>query len=156
MFGQNDKVTLTLLNARDIDGNILPFQLKLPINCKYILPEGIASLDVFEYHEGLVNGGNIVFSIHIGEITSINNLINENAIYDVKISKNIVIPSIDSPICIQNMVGKKVVFATLNEQDIVIENKEKLIEVIDHLSDNFNEIKRTVNKVRILSKKKIK
>ena len=31
MFNSNDKLTITLINARDINGNILPFQLKLPL-----------------------------------------------------------------------------------------------------------------------------
>lgn len=153
MFGQNDKLTLTLTNSRDIDGNILPFNLKLPLSNQYTLPEGIASLDVFEYHEGLVNGGNIIFSIYIGEITTINNLINTNEISDIKIAKNIEISSVDSPICTQTVSEKQIIFAIVNEQDIVVANKEKLIEVIEQLSDNFNVINNSINKIRILSKK---
>lgn len=154
MFGQNDKLTLTLINARDIDGNILPFQLKLPLSNEYSLPKGIVSLDVFEYHEGLVNGGNIVFSIYIGKITTINNLVNTNAMSNVKISKNIEIPSTDCSLCIQNISGKTIVFTTVNEQDIVVENKEELIYVIEQLSNNLNEIKNSVSKIHTLSKKK--
>ena len=153
MFGQNDKLTLTFINARDINGNLLPFEVKLPLSNEYTLPDNIASLDVFEYHEGLVNGGSIVFSIYIGQITSINNLVNRNAMSNVKINKNIEISSIDSPVCIQTVQGKQIIFATLKEQDIVVENKEKMIEVIEQLSDNFNVINNSINKIRILSKK---
>ena len=153
MFGENDKLTLTFINARDINGNILPFQVKLPLSNEYTLPDNIASLDVFEYHEGLVNGGSIVFSIYIGQITSINNLVNANAMSNVKITKNIEISSIDSPVCIQTVQGKQIIFATLNEQDIVVENKEKLIEVIEQLSDNFKAINNSVEKIHRLSKK---
>ena len=153
MFGQNDKLTLTFINARDIDGNMLPFQVKLPLSNEYTLPDNIASLDVFECHEGLVNGGSIVFSIYIGQITSINNLVNTNAISNVKIAKNIEISSVDSPVCIQTVQGKQIIFATLNKQDIVVENKEKLIEVIEQLSDNFKSINNSVEKIHRLSKK---
>ena len=153
MFRQNDKLTLTFINARDIDGNTLPFQVKLPLSNEYTLPDNIASLDVFEYHEGLVNGGSIVFSIYIGQITSINNLVNKNEMSNVKITKNIEISSIDSPVCIQTIQGKQIIFATLNEQDIVVENKEKLKEVIEQLSDNIKTINNSVEKIHRLSKK---
>ena len=153
MFGQNDKLTLTFINARDINGNILPFEVKLLLSNEYTLPDNIASLDVFECHEGLVNGGSIVFSIYIGQITSINNLVNTNAISNVKIAKNIEISSVDSPVCIQTVQGKQIIFATLNKQDIVVENKEKLIEVIEQLSDNFKSINNSVEKIHRLSKK---
>lgn len=156
MFRQNDKLTLTLINARDIQGNILPFQLKLPLDNKYTLPEGIASLDVFEYHEGLINGGNIVFSIYIGEIKSINDFINTNTMSDVEILKNIRIPSLDSPLCVQNISGKKVAFATINEHDIVVKSQEELIEVIEQLSNNFNAMNNSIKKIHVLSKKKQK
>lgn len=152
MFGNNDKLTLTLINARDINGNILPFQLKLPLGNDYTLPEGISSLDVFEYHEGLINGGNIAFSIYIGEITTINNLVSSK-LSNVKIAKNIEIPSVDSLLCFQHLSGKQIIFATVNEQDIIVENKEKLMEVIEQLSDNFNIINNSLIKIKSLTKK---
>ena len=58
MFNINDKLTLSLINAKDICGNGIPFQLKLPL-CgeEFALPENLSSIDVFEYHEGLMTGG---------------------------------------------------------------------------------------------------
>ena len=157
MFGNNDKLSLALINARDINGNIIPFSLKLPLNSgEYILPKELASIDVFEYHDGLVNGGTIVFSVCIGEITTIKNLSHEIEKNNVEIQKNIQIASIDSPICIQNISGKQIVFTTINEQDIVVENQEQLIFVIEQLSHNFNIINDSVKKIRMLSKKKTK
>ena len=154
MFGNNDKITLTLINAKNIAGEILPFQLSLPLtDDNYTIPDDLVSIDVFEYHEGLVNGGNTVFSIYIGEVTSINNLIKSNTMSDVRISKNIVITSIDSPICIKDRLDKKIVFANINENDIVVNNKEELIFVINNLSNNLSIIKKTVSKVKTLSKK---
>lgn len=154
MFRQNDKITLTLMNARDIQGNILPFELKLPLTNEYSIPENIVALDVFEYHEGLVNGGNVAFSIYMGETTSINNLIKENIVFDIKITKNIVNLSMDTSICVQNISGKKVVFSIVNEQDVVVKDKEKLIQVIEQLSSNFKVMNDSIEKIHILIKKK--
>ncbi|MBQ6687273.1 MAG: hypothetical protein IJN03_01980 [Bacilli bacterium] len=151
MFAQNEKLTLTLINARDINGNILPFQLQLPISSEYSLPEGVASLDVFEYHEGLANFGNVAFTIYIGEVTTVNNLINTNAISKVKITNNLDISSVDSSICIQTVLGKSIVFANVKEQDVVVENIERLIEFIECLSNYFGVIDNSVKKIRILS-----
>ena len=156
MFGNNDKITLTLINAKNIDGEILPFQLSLPLTKdNYVIPEDLVSIDVFEYHEGLVNGGNTVFSIYIGEVTTINNLIKSNTMLDVKIAKNIVITSIDSPICIKDKLDKKIVLANINENDIVVNNKEELIFVINNLSNNISIINNSVLKIKTLSKKNI-
>ena len=46
MFGKYDKFTLTLTNAKDINGNILLFQLELLLNDEYSLPDELASIDV--------------------------------------------------------------------------------------------------------------
>ena len=154
MFGNNDKITLTLINAKNIAGEILPFQLSLPLtDDNYTIPDDLVSTDVFEYHEGLVNGGNTVFSIYIGEVTSINNLIKSNTMSDVRISKNIVITSIDNPICIQDRLDKKVVFANIKENDVVVNNKEELIFVIQNLSNNMSVIKKSHTNIKKLSKK---
>jgi len=155
MFRNNDKLTLSLVNARDIDGNIIPFSLKLPLNNKeYKLPKELASIDVFEYHEGLLTGGDIVFSIYVGEITTIEKLIPGIQNKTVKISKNLGISSITNPICFQNISEQKVVFATLNEQDIVVENQQQLAIIIEQLSNNYTVLCDSVTKIRTLSKKK--
>ena len=154
MFGNNDKITLTLINAKNIDGEILPLQLSLPLtDDNYTIPNDLVSIDVFEYHEGLVNGGKIAFSIYIGEVTSINNLIKSNTMSDVRISKNIVITSIDSPICIKDRLDKKIVFANINENDVVVNNKEELIFVIQNLSNNISIIKKSLTKIKTMSRK---
>lgn len=156
MFGNNDKITLTLINAKNIAGEILPFQLSLPLtDDNYTIPDDLVSIDVFEYHEGLVNGGKTAFSIYIGEVTTINNLINSNTMLDVKIAKNIIIKSIDNSICIQDRLDKKVILANINENDIVVNNKEELISVIQNLSNNLSIIRNSVLKIKTLSNKNI-
>lgn len=155
MFKENDKLNLTLINAKDINGNSIPFTLKLPlINDEYNIPEKIASIDVFEYHEGLVNGGNIAFSIYIGEETTIRKLTHKAKLTNIKVTTNVVIESIDSPICKQQESGKELIYAALNNQDIVISSKEELNIVIKELSDNLNIINKATKKIRTLSKRK--
>lgn len=155
MFSKNDKLTLTLINAKDINGNILPFNLKLPLNNKKcILPEDLVSIDVFEYQEGLVNEGNIAFSIYLGELTTTKNLIEKNNNIKIKVKKDLNISSLDSPICIQKLSNEIIVFAKTKEEDIVVKNQKQLNTVIKELSDNFNIINNSVTKIRKLSNKK--
>lgn len=153
MFGKYDKVTLTLTNAKDINGNILPFILELPLKDDYSLPEELVSIGVFEGHDGLVTSGRVVYSIYIGEETTLNDLIDDIKNGNIEILENAKRLSFGSPVCIQNVLEKKVVFAMLNDQDIVVENQEQLKEVIGELSNNFEMIKNSASKIRTLSRK---
>ncbi|MBE6152590.1 MAG: hypothetical protein E7165_04695 [Firmicutes bacterium] len=149
MFNINDKLTLSLINARDVYGNDIPFQLKLPLSDEeLVLPDNLSSIDVFEYHEGVITGGRVIFSIYIGEMTTINKLIDELDRNKVKIIKDIKISSIDSPVCIQNFGDKKIVFASIKEQDIVIEDLKQLRNVIERLSDHFSVVNNAVSKIK--------
>lgn len=171
MFGNNDKITLTLINPRDINGKLLRTSkelnlnrnreirlntsIELPLNdykldfLQFDLSKYLSAIDVFEYNEGLTNGGAVIFSIYIGKVSTISEIIKEG---NVEIKENVKIESVDSPICVQNISGKKIVFATLKEQDIVVENQEQLMEIIKQLSDSFKTVKDSVTKVRTLSK----
>lgn len=153
MFGINDKLSLTLINAKDVNGNILPFQLQLPLNNnKYNLPKELASIDVFEYHEGLVNSGHVVVSLYVGKVTTINKIIDEIAKGNVRIATNLEIASINTPLCIKNNLGKQVVFDVINDHDIVVESQEQLMETIEQLSNNLNIINNSVSKIKKLYK----
>ena len=67
---------------------------------------------------------------------------------NVKMIKDIKIPSTDSPICIQNVLDKKIVFALINEQDIVVADQKQLMMVIDRLSDHFSIINNSTKKIK--------
>lgn len=152
MFKDNDKISLNLVNAKDIEGNILPIVIKLPIEEKYNLPYELASFDVFEYHEGLNNYGNIVFSIYIGESAKVKDVISDMNNQGVNISPTLYIPSMNSNVCYKEIDNKKEIFAVLNDQDIVVENQKQLISVINKLSDNFSCINNCVYAIKTLSK----
>ena len=50
MFKNNDRLTLSLINARDINGNILPLSLTLPLkDNEFHIPEEVVAIDIFEY-----------------------------------------------------------------------------------------------------------
>lgn len=155
MLRKKDKLSLSLINARDIDGNIIPFSLQLPQNNnEYKFPEELASIDVFEYQEGLLIGGAIAFSIYIGEGTTLEKLIPDMKKYKVKIPKHLKISSVTSPICARNISGKKIVFAALNEQDYVVENLQQLAMTIEQLSNDYTVLCNSVTKIHTLSNKK--
>lgn len=151
MFGVSDKINLSIINARDINGKILPISLKLPLNNNYSLPEELASVDIFESQEGTVHEGHVIFSVYVGKVSTIKNIITEKK--KLKILNNLDIYSIDAPICIQNVLDEQILFAILNKQDIVVENKEQLIKVIELLSDSFKVVDDSVTKIRTLYKK---
>lgn len=151
MFRVSDKIGLSIINARDIDGNILPFSLKLPLNESFSIPDELVSVDVFENHEGLITGGNVAFKICIGRATTLKELVSEHK--KIKTKKNLYISSIDDSICIQDGLEEQVIFATLFWQDIVVENKEQLVKVIEMLSDSFKVVDDSVTKIRTLYKR---
>ena len=86
-------------------------------------------------------------------MTTVKNLSDKFFKTNVELAQNLKISSINSPVCIQNILGKQIVFATLNEQDIVVENKEQLMIFIEQLCNNFNVINNSIKNIHTLSKK---
>lgn len=153
MFKTNDKITLTIVNARDINDKVLPFSLKIPLeDMEYSIPEETVSVDVFEYQEGSVNQGFIAFHIYVGKISTINELIAESNGMEIKIKSDLDISAIESDVCYQNVEGQKYVFATLDEQDVVVQDHEQLRNIIGKLSDEYDSLFSLISKVKLLSK----
>lgn len=148
MFGQNDKVTLTLINLRDIMGNVLPYSFKLPLEGD--LPENVVAMDVFLYQEGINNGAKKVFSIYVGEKMTLKELVLKAKSFEVVVSENNELQP-DSLLLVQNIMDRKVASAIINENDIVVENREQLIMVVEEISDKFNDINKSLSIVRNLS-----
>ena len=76
MLANNDKFVISLVNFMDFDNHIIDYSCKLPNDISDDILDKISKLDVFEYHEGTINTGYIAFSIYVGNITTINNLVN--------------------------------------------------------------------------------
>lgn len=150
MFGQNDKVTLTLINLRDIMGNVLPYSFKLPLEGD--LPKNVAAMDVFEYQEGINNGAKKVFSIYVGEKMTLKQLVLKAKSFEVVVPENNELQP-DSLLLVQNIMDRKVASAIISKNDIVVENREQLIMVVEEISDKFNDINKSLSMVRNLSVK---
>ena len=150
MFGQNDKVTLTLINLRDIMGNVLPYFFKLPLEGD--LPKNVVAMDVFEYQEGINNGAKKVFSIYVGEKMTLKQLVLKADSFEAVVPENIELQP-DSLLLVQNIMDRKVASAIINKNDIVVENREQLIMVVEEISDKFNDINKALSMVRNLSVK---
>lgn len=148
MFGQNDKVTLTLINLRDIMGNVLPYSFKLPLESD--LPKNVAAMDVFEYQEGINNGAKKVFSIYVGEKMTLKQLVLKANSFGVVVPENIELQP-DSLLLVKNIMDRKVASAIISKNDIVVENREQLIMVVEEISDKFNDINKSLSMVRNLS-----
>ena len=155
MFKNNDRLTLSLINARDINGNILPLSLTLPLkDNEFHIPEEVVAIDIFEYQEGTTTNGRVVFSLYVGETTSIKMIIPEIRRKKVKMAKGIKIPSADSIVCYQNISGVKNIFAVLQPQDIIVKEPSQLPGVISNLSNEYAILCRSINNIKTLSKKK--
>lgn len=153
MFKENDKISLCLLNAKDIQGNIIPFSLSFPLgNKEYDIPNELVSVDVCEYHEGTVMGGASVFSIYIGEKSTIEKLFAKGTNNKIKIKNKLEIPTVDSPICYQEKDGVKTVFSVLKSQDVVVNDQNQLSQILEVLSNEYATICGAVNRIKGLSK----
>lgn len=155
MFGLNDKLTLTIGNARDIDGNIIPFSLKLPlIENEIYIPENLVSVDVFEYQESFLTGGRCVFRIYVGEVSTMLKIIANKNNKRIKITRDFMIRNVDSHICLQEDEEQIKIFALLESQDIVVNNHEKLVRVITELSNEHSILRNSLTNIRTLHKRK--
>ena len=153
MFGCGDKVTLSLVNATDINGKIIPFNLNLPIdNAAYEIPEDLSVVDVFEYQEGSSTNGLVVFTIYVGNKTTIEELVDIKDGKHIMLRDEIEIPAINSDICYQTIGDNKVVYAVVGENDLVVESHEELRETIGKLSEDFNNFNRSVQKIKHFGK----
>ena len=156
MFRNTDKITLTLLNARDINGYIIPFHLKLPLTTEEItIPKDLVSIEVHEYCEGPTIYDTVPYKICIGSTTTLNKLLpdfNENPIKKAKINHHLEIKSIENTIlCYLEIDGIKRIYTTINNQDIVVHNQEELIHLIKILSNEFNNLRNTISNIKKLS-----
>lgn len=157
MFRTSDKLTLTLLNARDIDGYILPFHLKLPLNTEEInIPKNLVSIEVHEYCEGPTIYSTVPYKICIGTPSTLEKLIPffEGPKRKVKIEDNLKIKSIENTIiCYQEIDGIKRIYTTIDNQDIIVNNQQELIEIIKILSNEFSNLRKNILNIKTLSLK---
>lgn len=157
MYKNNDKITLTINNVMDLEGNILPCNIVLPINENITLPNETVQVSIFEYQEGNLTGGHIAFNIYVGEIKTIEALIydkiNNNKKFDV--NSKLEIHKLDTPLCCKTIDnGKIFVFAKVTENDIVVNNLAELKEKLYEISGSFLQVKEGLSIVKKLKYKR--
>lgn len=156
MFGLYDHITLSLVNAVDINGKILDFSLTLPVDEEISLPRELTAVDLFEYQEGFMSGGKIVFSIYVGKKSTIDNMVDMNDGIGMKLRDEIEIPSVETPICYQVINGKKFIYAVLDDNDVVVESHDELKEVISSLSSDYKSFSESVQKIKKFNERNAK
>lgn len=152
MFGPYDKVTLSLINAATTDGSLLPFSITLPVAEDIEFPEELSSIDVFEYQEGFISGGEIAFTIYVGHKSTIDEMVDMNDGIKMHLRDEIEIPSVDTPVCYQIVDGRKLVYAVMDENDLAVEDHEGLKEAIKQLSADYKEFNQSVDKIKTFGK----
>lgn len=150
MFKNNDKLTLTVINAKNIDGNILPLHIKLPTDINQIkLPDSLVSIDIFEYQEEDYIKGTNLFSIYIGDISTTEELLEE--IENKKVKFKIIPKNTKQPVCFQTTSEIKIIYAILNHQDIVVKNLTELKILLQTISNELSNIQKHVTNIKKLS-----
>lgn len=152
MFGSFDRMTLSLINAADTDGKLIPFSLKLPIAGDVSFPSELASVDVFEYQEGFISGGEIVFTIYVGEKSTIDKIADIKDGIRMQLRDEIEIPSIDSNVCYQVINGRRKIYAVVEDNDVVVKDQDELKRAIGLLSSRYSEFSATADKIKQFSK----
>ena len=149
MFASNDKIVLSLVNIKNFNNVYLDCSYILPTEIPEDILKDIASIDVFEYHEGAINNGFIAFSIYVGEKTTLDDLITCNK--KVLISDNTKIKDLNKPILYRIKYNKIIIMNELRDNDIVVHNKDELQKVIKIISIEYQNIKDSIKRVRTLN-----
>lgn len=151
MLANNDKFVISLVNFKDFDNHVIDYSCKLPKDIPNDILDKVSRLDVFEYHEGNINTGYIAFSIYVGNITTINNLVsNKDNFKFVNINKSI---DLDTPVLYRKIDNTKLIVNILNANDVVVKDREELKNVLNLLSNEVLNINASVNNVRSLIRK---
>ncbi len=151
MLANNDKIVFSLVNITGFNGGYLDYSCVLPNEIPDEILEKILAIDVFEYHEGKVHSGFVAFSIYVGKKGTVKDLIDQNV--KIKIKPNLKISDITSPIIYSDNEEVKLIINNLKPNDIIVNNKEELKEVIRLLSSEIQNLKETITRVRNLSLK---
>ena len=151
MFRYNDKLTLMAINFLNKKGDISNYRLSFPIDKEKLdIPKDIIKLSIFEYHEGYETYGHEIFKICVGNLTSIARIC-KNHEYNYDFLGNIA-GSIKSPndkLCYyDNELGKRIIFAKINEEDRVVSNIGELKDTLIDISDNFMNIKTSILRLK--------
>ena len=155
MFGCYDEVNLVLLNAVNKDMEVVDFILKFPIEEKdFVIPSDIVYMDVMEAHviSGQYSFGS--FRIHVGKTATFEGLLRDKFCINKQVFDEL--DSCDDEICYYDEDDKHIVFAKVNEVDIVVKDIDELRMVLLSISDSFKNIKDSTAQIKGLARAKKK
>lgn len=154
MFAYKEKLSLTITNIKDRYGRILPISIPLPLENENIsLPKNISQLSIIEYHEGIEIYGHRAFNIYVGQTGIFRDLLNKEQKIKINPNFNKEIKSSKELIVYQQIDNVLDIFATVQGNDIVVENVEELNTIIKKISKEFSIIKKSASKIRKLGKR---
>ena len=149
MLGCDDKITLCAINFTNKEGEIINYHLPFPVKEDFELPNDIIQVSIFETHQGICNYGFTAFNIYVGNITTIKGIIDH---YKTGKGYKIIpdkISSVDAKLCYYNDNHDNwIVYAKINEGDIVVKDLHELKIVLINISNNFSNIKEAITNIK--------
>jgi len=159
MFNIGERIQLIAYDAINKKGEITNYRVKFPIDKDSLqIPEDIIELSVIEYHEEeCVNAGSTftAFKIYVGKTINIRRIVDE------KITNYRFLDALEKELhaakykdmhdiyCYyEDKDGVKNIFGWAKDNDIVVSNTEELKEVLLDISDNFKQIRDSIDAVR--------
>lgn len=136
----NEKITLKAINALNRKGEELDYNISFPFDERYFwAPASLREISIYEYHEGEEIYGYVPFKVYIGTVTSIKDICeSKGKKYSINALVYNDIESINDKLCYyEDMYGRCIVFAKVNDDDIVVENNLEFKDVMVDLSNKY-------------------
>ena len=152
MFGQDDKVYLSVSNVINRKGEKYIINIDLPSTFSTIsFPDDVARVTVFEKEKKKHNKTYNAFNILVGEVGTFEKLYEngEEIAFSELIEKEECIQN-DDLICYYRDEEDDtcVIFAKIDETDIVVKDTEELEERLMDISYDFESIQRGINRIK--------
>ncbi len=157
MFGEHDKVYLSVSNVMNRNGEKYIINIDLPNDFSTVsFPDDVVQVTVFEKEKKKHNKNYNSFNILVGELSTFEKLYNEGEeIAFSKLIEDIECLKDDDPICYSRDEDNTcVIFAKTDGTDIIVKDVEELEERLTDISHDFESIQRGINRIkRYVSKK---
>ena len=88
----------------------------------------------------------------VSEDLTIDEMVDAKDGIKMQLREEIEIPSVDTPVCYRIVDGKKKIYATLEDNDVVVKDHDELKSVIKSLSGHYEEFNRSVQKIKTFNK----
>ena len=150
MFGYRDDISLSIANITNKNGEKLSIDFSLPKHKDIVLADDIVKASLYET---LIQGNYKeinTYNIYIGEIQTIQNLQKSNKKYRItkKITDTSNISQSDPVCCFKEDNERYVVFAKVNEEDIIVKDIKELDEKIVDLTSDLILMKNSIQRVK--------